>query len=106
MALFLMIFGIAIFVLFLTGGYVLASLYFSTMTWNTMTGNSAAKLSTFFQWPSAENAGSFFTIVAAIGLIGLMFGLTFFFMGKLYQKMDSVEYVSRRAMRKLSRGEE
>jgi hypothetical protein len=106
MALFLLIFGVAIFALFLTGGYVLASLLVSPDTWNAMAGTGSFKMSMFFQTPTAENFSTFLICVAVMGFIGLMVGLTFFVLGRVYQKMDSVERVSRRAIRKLAHPEE
>ncbi len=106
MALFLLIFGVAIFALFLMGGYVLASLLVSPDTWNTLAGTGSFKMSMFFQAPTAENVGTFLSCIAIMGFIGLMIGLTFFVLGRVYQKMDSVERVSRRAIRKLSHPEE
>lgn len=106
MALFLLIFGVAIFALFLAGGYVLASLLVSPDTWNALAGTGSFKMSMFFQTPSAENMSTFVTCIAVMGFIGLMVGLTFFVLGRVYQKMDSVERISRRAIRRLSNPEE
>lgn len=106
MALFLLIFGVAIFALFLLGGYVLASMIVSPDTINALTGTGSFKLSMFFQTPTAQNASTFISCVLIMGFIGLMIGLTFFVLGRVYQKMDSVERISRRAIRKASRPEE
>jgi hypothetical protein len=106
MALFLLIFGVAIFALFLLGGYALASMVVSPDTINALTGTGSFKLSMFFQAPNAHNLGTFVTCILIMGFIGLMIGLTFFVLGRVYQKMDSVERVSRRAIRKLSHPEE
>lgn len=105
MALFLLIFGIVIFALFLFGGYTIASLLVSPDTWNAMTGGEF-KLSMFFQVPTAQNASTFIACILIMGFIGLMIGLTFFVLGRVYQKMDNVERISRRAIRKLSRPQE
>ena len=106
MALFLLIFGAAIFALFLLGGYVLASIIVSPDAINVLTGASTFKLSILFQAPTAGTVGTFITCILIMGFVGLMIGLTFFVLGRVYQKMDSVERISRRAIRKLSRPEE
>jgi hypothetical protein len=106
MALFLMIFGIAIFALFLVGGYALASLIVSPDTLNALTGNGPFKLSMFLQTPTAESAGRFVSCILVMGVIGLMVGFTFFMLGRVYRRMDDVERISRRAIRKISRAQE
>lgn len=105
MALFCMVFGIAIFVFFVFGGYLLASALVMEGFMNILSGNAQFKFSDLFQLPTADTAGTFIICFLVLGFIGLMLGLGLFMNGLIYKKLETVERVARRRQ-KLAQREE
>ncbi len=106
MARFCLILSIVVLVLFLFGGYMLASMITSPETINALSGSGEYTLSMFFQPINAQNFTTFVAWILIMGFVGLMISLSFFVLGRVYEKMDIVERVSRKALRRLSHPEE
>ena len=95
MGIFCMVFGIVIFVAFLFGGYLLASLLLMEGLLNVLSG-AAINLAGLFQLPTAENIGTYLACMLVCGFIGLMIGLGVFMNGLVYNRTMKLEYYIRR----------
>ena len=99
MGIFCMVFGVVIFVAFLFAGYLLASALVMEGLLNVLNGASL-KMSEFFQVPTADNIGTYLGCILVLGFIGLMIGLGVFMNGMIYNRMNNLEKVVRRRLRK------
>ena len=95
MGIFCMVFGIVIFVAFLFGGYLLASLLLMEGLLNVLSG-AAINLAGLFQLPTAQNIGTYLACMLVMGFIGLMIGLGVFMNGLVYNRTLRLEQVIRR----------
>lgn len=104
MGTFCIVLGIIIFVAFLLLGYCVAAAFVMEGLWNILNGTLAFSIGDFFKLPTAETIGTYGVCLAIFGVLGLLFGLSVFMNGLVYNKLNrklrNVERIARRAGRK------
>ena len=100
MGTFCIVFGIIIFLAFLVVGHVFGAALVMENFFNILGGAAEFALADFLKFPAAENLPTYLICLVIFAFLGLMIGMGVFMNGILYNKMNTVEYLARRASRK------
>ena len=100
MGTFCIVFGITIFIVFLVVGHVFGTAMVMDNFFNILGGTAEFSISDFIALPSAEHLGTYLVCLIIFAFLGLMIGMGVFMNGILYNKMNTVEYLARRASRR------
>ena len=102
MGTFCIVFGIVIFIAFVVVGHVFGTAMVMENFFNILGGTAEFAFTDFLKLPSADHMGTYLVCLAIFAFLGLMIGIGVFMNGVLYNKMNTVEYVARRAARRNS----
>lgn len=100
MGTFCIVFGIVVFIAFLAVGHVLGTALVMENFFNILGGTAEFAFTDFLKLPAPENLSTYLVCLIIFAFLGLMIGIGVFMNGILYNKMNTVEYLARRASRK------
>ena len=110
MGTFCIVFGIVIPILFAFCGHAAGCLFFVGENTNILFGSEPFSINALLMFPEPEKLSKYLLVVGVMTLIGLLIGAGVFTSGLVYNKLnkrlDRVERISRKALRRLRSEEE
>ena len=100
MGTFCIVLGILIIIAGLLMGHVAGCAMSMDNFINILGGNAEFVLKDFLMFPGAEDLGKYLVFLVIFLFIGFMIGMGVLMSGLIYRKLQSVEYIARRAARK------
>ena len=100
MGTFCIVFGIIVFIAFILVGHVFGTALVMENFFNILGGTAQFAIADFLKLPSPEHLTTYLVCLGVFVFLGIMIGIGVFMNGILYNKMNKVEYVARRAARR------